>query len=74
MGIRASRWVTMHGIALNVDNDLSFFELMIPCGIQDKGVTSMRRELQDNCPSLKEVQAVFLENFLAQFECELAAE
>ena len=74
MGIRASRWVTMHGIALNVDNDLSFFELMIPCGIQDKGVTSMRRELQDNCPSLEEVQAVFLENFLAQFECELAAE
>jgi lipoyl(octanoyl) transferase len=72
MGIRASRWVTMHGIALNVDTDLSFFELMIPCGIQGKGVTSMRRELQEKCPSLEEVQAVFLQQFLLQFECERA--
>ena len=72
MGIRASRWVTMHGIALNVDTDLSFFELMIPCGIQGKGVTSMRRELQEKCPSLEEVQGVFLQYFLRQFECERA--
>ena len=72
MGIRASRWVTMHGLALNVDTDLSFFELMIPCGIQGKGVTSMKTELGDTCPSLEEVQQVFLKQFVRLFECELA--
>lgn len=72
MGIRASRWVTMHGLALNVDTDLSFFELMIPCGIQGKGVTSMKRELGDNCPSLQEVQQVFLKQFMGLFDCALA--
>ena len=72
MGIRASRWVTMHGLALNVDTDLSFFELMIPCGIHGKGVTSMKRELGDNCPSLQEVQQVFLTQFVGLFDCELA--
>lgn len=71
MGIRASRWVTMHGLALNVDTDLSFFELMIPCGIAGKGVTSMKRELGDNCPSLIEVQHVFLQRFTTLFGCEL---
>lgn len=71
MGIRASRWVTMHGLALNVDTDLSFFELMIPCGIAGKGVTSMKREFGDNCPSLIEVQHVFLQRFTTLFGCEL---
>ncbi len=72
MGIRASRWITMHGLALNVDTDLSFFELMIPCGIPGKGVTSMKRELGDNCPSLEEVQREFLKQFARLFNCELA--
>lgn len=72
MGIRASRWITMHGLALNVDTDLSFFELMIPCGIPGKGVTSMKRELGDNCPSLEEVQREFLKQFARLFDCELA--
>ncbi len=44
MGIRCSRWVTMHGLALNVAPDLSFFDLIVPCGIDDRGVTSMARE------------------------------
>ncbi|MGA0828891.1 MAG: lipoyl protein ligase domain-containing protein, partial [Flavobacteriaceae bacterium] len=69
---RASRWVTMHGLALNVDTDLSFFELMIPCGIQGKGVTSMKRELGDNCPNLQQVQQEFLKQFVRLFDCELA--
>lgn len=45
MGIRCSRWVTMHGLALNVNNDLSYFNNIVPCGITDKQVTSMEMEL-----------------------------
>ena len=45
LGVRASRWVTMHGWAFNVNTDLSYFEHIIPCGIKDKDVTSLAREL-----------------------------
>ncbi len=45
LGVRASRWVTMHGFAFNVNTDLSYFDMMIPCGIKGKGVTSLNREL-----------------------------
>jgi lipoyl(octanoyl) transferase len=45
MGVRTSRWVTMHGFALNVNTDLQYFNLIIPCGIQHKQVTSMEKEL-----------------------------
>jgi len=45
MGVKTSRWVTMHGFALNVDTDLSYFAHIIPCGIRNKGVTSLQKEL-----------------------------
>lgn len=45
MGVRASRWVTMHGMAFNINTDLSYFDHIVPCGIQGKGVTSLSKEL-----------------------------
>ena len=46
LGVKASRWVTMHGFALNVNNDLSYFDNIIPCGINNKSVTSVSKELR----------------------------
>lgn len=46
MGVKASRWVTLHGFALNVNTDMRYFEYIVPCGIQDKQVTSIKRELE----------------------------
>ncbi|EIM78698.1 lipoate-protein ligase B [Nitritalea halalkaliphila LW7] len=45
MGVKSSRWVTMHGLALNVNAHLDYFDYIVPCGIRDKAVTSMEREL-----------------------------
>lgn len=70
MGIRTSRWVTMHGFALNVNTDLSFFDYIIPCGIRNKGVTSMQRELGKTV-DLKEVSEKFQQHFAHQFEATL---
>ncbi|WP_400263618.1 lipoyl(octanoyl) transferase LipB [Sphingobacterium sp. SG20118] len=55
MGVRASRWVTMHGFAFNVNADLSYFGHIVPCGIDDKDVTSMERELGYK-PDINEVK------------------
>jgi lipoyl(octanoyl) transferase len=71
MGIRASRWVTMHGIALNVNNDLSYFNNIIPCGIQDKAVTSMKAEL-GQAVDFDLVKSLFRKYFSEIFECELS--
>lgn len=57
IGLRCSRFITMHGLALNVNTDLSWFSAINPCGFTDKGVTTLYSELGDACPSLEEVAA-----------------
>ena len=73
MGVRASRWVTMHGFALNVNTDLGYFDLMIPCGIKGKSVTSMTAELNGVPQDMAAVKTRLLKHFLALFEAELKA-
>ncbi len=74
MGVRASRWVTMHGFALNVNADLGYFDLMIPCGIKDKAVTSLNVELGQKEVDIAEVKAKLLKHFTALFEAEIISE
>ncbi|MBT8297638.1 MAG: lipoyl(octanoyl) transferase LipB [Maribacter sp.] len=71
MGVRASRWVTMHGFALNVNADLGYFDLMIPCGIKGKTVTSLNVELGQREVSLDEVKEKLLKHFSQLFEAEI---
>lgn len=73
MGVRASRWVTMHGFALNVNADLGYFDLMIPCGIKDKAVTSLNVELGKKEVDIEEVKAKLLKHFTALFKAELVS-
>lgn len=73
MGVRASRWVTMHGFALNVNTDLGYFDLMIPCGIKGKAVTSMTAELKGVPQDMAVVKTRLLKHFMALFEAESKA-
>ncbi|MBC6699782.1 lipoyl(octanoyl) transferase LipB [Hymenobacter sp. BT190] len=69
MGVKCSRWVTMHGFALNVNTDLSYFGHIVPCGITDKAVTSMAQELGRQVP-LAEVETRLLPHLARLFEAE----
>nr|WP_299073188.1 lipoyl(octanoyl) transferase LipB [uncultured Allomuricauda sp.] len=71
MGVRASRWVTMHGFALNVNADLGYFDLMIPCGIRGKSVTSLNMELGKKEVDMDEVKQKLQYHFATLFEAEL---
>ena len=71
LGVRASRWVTMHGFALNVNADLGYFDLMIPCGIKDKAVTSLNVELGKKEIDVVQVKEKLLRHFEVLFEAEI---
>ena len=73
MGIRCSRWITMHGFAFNVNTNLDFFNYIIPCGIQNKQVTSLQKELGYTVP-MDEVKLHLLKNFEKVFDVEIIIE
>ena len=70
LGVKTSKWVTMHGFALNVNTDLRYFEYIIPCGIKDKAVTSLKRELEKEV-NVEEVKEKIKKHFQDVFEAEL---
>jgi lipoate-protein ligase B len=70
IGVKVSRWVTMHGFALNVNTDLTKFDRIIPCGIFHKGVTSMQRVLKHDI-ELEVVQKSLIDSFAKVFKCQI---
>lgn len=70
LGVRCSRWVTIHGLALNINTDLSYFDHIVPCGISNKGVTSMQKEL-DQKVNEEEIKKILVEKFGKVFKAKL---
>ncbi len=68
IGVKVAQGVTTHGFALNVTTDLSYFSHILPCGIPDKGITSMALELGDRVPAMVDVEDAFLTEFHARIE------
>lgn len=73
IGVRSSRWVTMHGLAFNINTDLKYFDYIIPCGIKNKKVTSLHIELGKKVDE-REVRMKVLKYFQEVFECELTSD
>jgi lipoyl(octanoyl) transferase len=72
IGVRISRWITSHGLAFNVSTDVSYFDLIVPCGIADKGVTSLSVEL-GRAASVDEVADAFVQAFASVFDRSVGA-
>ncbi len=70
IGVHCSRWVTKHGIGFNVNTDLSYFQHIVPCGITDKAVTSMQKELGREV-NMQELKLRFKKHFASLFACEI---
>ncbi len=70
LGVKSSRWVTMHGFAFNVNTDLSYFNYIVPCGIRDKAVTSMERELHQKL-DMQQVEAKLKHHIASLFGMSL---
>ena len=70
MGVRCSRWVTMHGWGFNVNSNLDYFSNIIPCGIQNKAVTSLHKELGHDI-DMNEIKEKLKKHFSSLFECEI---
>jgi lipoyl(octanoyl) transferase len=73
IGVRTSRWITMHGFALNVNTNLDYFNFIVPCGISNKQVTSLEKELGYQ-PAMEEVKEKVRNNFRKVFDVELRAQ
>ena len=69
IGVRLSRWITSHGFAFNASTDLTFFRLIVPCGISDRSVTSIER-LTGRRPPIEEVEAAFVRHFCDVFDAD----
>lgn len=70
IGVRCSRWITMHGYALNVNTDLQYFAYIIPCGIQNKQVTSMQKELGEKV-DMESLKKIYCQQFEEVFQVSL---
>jgi len=70
LGVKTSRWVTMHGLAMNVNTDLNYFNHIVPCGIQDKSVTSLRKELHSD-QNIEEVKNILKQKIVSLFEMQI---
>ncbi len=67
LGVRISKWVTMHGLSLNINPDLAFYKNIIPCGIKEYGVTSMAKIMGNEVPSMDEIKAKMTKHFTKNF-------
>ena len=67
LGVRISKWVTMHGFSLNIDPDLKYYQGIIPCGISQYGVTSMADILGDSAPKMSEIKKKIVSQFISNF-------
>tara|TARA_X000001036_G_C20502473_1_gene734488 strand:+ start:144 stop:782 length:639 start_codon:yes stop_codon:yes gene_type:complete len=67
LGVRISKWVTMHGFSLNIDPDLRYYQGIIPCGISEYGITSMAKLLGENVPSMADIKETLVRHFITKF-------